>query len=71
MKIKIYRKLLEKEKKGIHPLAVIIREQECEDITLHINEINGIPFIDSINIDEEWLLLDDYKDMNFLIVNKN
>lgn len=69
MKIKIYRSLTKEEQlKPMNPLAILIREQECEKITLKITEIKGIPLISSILIDEDWLLLEDYRDITFLQV---
>lgn len=68
MRVKIYRALEEEEKQEYNALATLIRDQNCKKITLQIREMNGLPFITSIHIDDEWVLLDDYKDMTFLQV---
>lgn len=71
MRIKIYRKLTKEEEQGLKkiPIAKLIMDKECEKITLNIGTWgNNIPFIDSITVDDKTLLLDEYKDMNFLQV---
>lgn len=71
MKIKIYRRLSETEKlQPTHPLAVLLEERECEKITLSIvaSQNLAIPFIDSITIDNDRLVIEKYKEMTFLQV---
>lgn len=76
MLLRIFRALTKEEKELAddihlrHPLSKLKKEIECEKITLNIIKYNGLPVIDSIAIDEKWLTIEEYKNMNFLQIFK-